>query len=350
VLDERVFRPVHCASSPVHFSPSLSKIQTCDRPTFHDIIGRLVSSQGSVDHTYYLSFESPYSFDMQPVAYVRVPGYTPWDTAQMPLVGTQKNDAGYEVMLFAQKTARSVGGRASATASRTKVAKAAAAKLWFDRSKGSKKNVTGRKKQLGKAARNKKNVKALGAALYARNKGKRARERSIPPTKFLSLTHLKPIAPNALIKPQKFHDAWRKKRKHPILTWPLDPVQFWVSSPFGPRKKPNGSWALHAGVDLAATRGTPVRAAREGRVIKATYSSGYGNYILIEHNKKYQTRYAHLDKILVREGQSVCTGDCIGKVGSTGFVRKSRWGSSGSHLHFEVYVYGKPKDPFYFLA
>lgn len=173
----------------------------------------------------------------------------------------------------------------------------------------------------------------------------RAAQGQVPP-----IVHLKPIAPGATIKPQSAHDAWKKKRQHPIFSWPVDPKDFWVSSPFGPRRKPNGTWALHAGVDLAACRGTPVRASREGRVIKATYSSGYGNYILIEHSKKYQTRYAHLDKILVRVGQSVCAGDYIGRVGSTGFVRRSRWGSSGSHLHFEVYVYGKAKNPFCFLA
>ena len=71
---------------------------------------------------------------------------------------------------------------------------------------------------------------------------------------------------------------------------------------------------------------------------------------MIAHNRKFKTRYAHLDKILVRVGENVCSGDCIGRVGATGFVRKSRRGGSASHLHFEVYMKGKPVNPFFFLA
>ena len=75
--------------------------------------------------------------------------------------------------------------------------------------------------------------------------------------------------------------------------------------------------------------------------------SGYGNMIVIEHNSKYRTRYAHLDKILVRIGTKVAQNDRIGKVGDTGFIRKK--GRDGSHLHFEVLAFGKQMNPLYVL-
>jgi murein DD-endopeptidase MepM/ murein hydrolase activator NlpD len=143
---------------------------------------------------------------------------------------------------------------------------------------------------------------------------------------------------------------WRKLQREPIFKYPLERSHFWLSSPYGPRKNPQGSWEFHAGIDMAASRGTPVKAAGAGVVIQATFAPGYGNTILIEHDTKFRTRYAHLDKIFVHVGQHVKQGDYIGKVGATGSVRKSRRGGNGSHLHFEVYVFGKHANPFYFLA
>ncbi len=160
----------------------------------------------------------------------------------------------------------------------------------------------------------------------------------------------KPLVPGAPIKPVAADATWRKLRQEPLFSWPIDPSLFWVSSQYGPRKKPSGRSGFHKGVDLAAMKGTPVRAAGEGTVVEAGYSLGYGNYITIGHEGAFKTRYAHLDKILVQVGQSVTVGDHIGRVGATGFVRKSKWGGSGSHLHFEVYMNGKAVNPFYFLA
>ncbi len=144
---------------------------------------------------------------------------------------------------------------------------------------------------------------------------------------------------------------WHKLQREPLFRWPLERSTFWLSSPFGPRKKPNGTWGFHRGIDLAAPRGTPVKAAGDGIVVQATYDpEGYGNTIVIEHDHKFRTRYAHLDKIYVHRGQKIKQGEYIGRVGATGFVRKSRRGSSGTHLHFEVYVFGKHENPFHFLA
>ncbi|MBA3751282.1 M23 family metallopeptidase [Candidatus Dependentiae bacterium] len=151
-------------------------------------------------------------------------------------------------------------------------------------------------------------------------------------------------------RPLKASIEWEKVQKQALFIWPIKLSEFWVSSFFGPRKKPNGIWGFHSGLDLAATRGTLVHAAGEGIVTEATHMPGYGNYILIVHNEEYKTRYAHLDRILVKRGQKVLSGDVIGKVGATGTVRKTRKSGSGSHLHFEIYQEAKRINPLFYLA
>ncbi|MBY0109942.1 MAG: M23 family metallopeptidase [Candidatus Babeliaceae bacterium] len=130
------------------------------------------------------------------------------------------------------------------------------------------------------------------------------------------------------------------------FAWPIEKKLFWLSYGFGPRKHPSGKWEYHRGIDLAAPTGTPVSTAAAGVVIQACYSGGYGNCVVIAHNKKFATRYAHLSKILVTPGEELAQGDILGKVGATGNVR----GKNGSHLHFEIMVYGKRVNPFYFLS
>ena len=133
-----------------------------------------------------------------------------------------------------------------------------------------------------------------------------------------------------------------------IFSWPIEPKSFWLSSLFGPRKKPNGSWGFHYGLDMAAIRGTLVKAVAPGRVIeKRNDKNGYGKTILIVHNKQYRTRYAHLDTILVNIGQTVERSQLIGRVGNTGAIRKM--GFDGSHLHFEVSSFGKRLNPLHFI-
>lgn len=129
-----------------------------------------------------------------------------------------------------------------------------------------------------------------------------------------------------------------------IFSWPVDPKNFWLSSPFGPRTI-RGKEGFHGGIDMAAPTGTPVYAAAEGKVVESRFSPGYGNYILIAHPNGYKTRYAHLSKSLTKTGQRVEAGKLIGRVGATGHVVKRRASSSGSHLHFEVYKHGSWVDP-----
>ncbi|WP_267739989.1 M23 family metallopeptidase [Myroides injenensis] len=105
------------------------------------------------------------------------------------------------------------------------------------------------------------------------------------------------------------------------------------SDPFTKIKK------FHAGMDFSADIGTPVYASGDGKVIRANNElSGYGNLIEIDHGYGYETRYAHLSKYNVKQGQSVKRGDIIGFVGSTGR-------SSGPHLHYEVHYLGNVVNP-----
>jgi len=85
-----------------------------------------------------------------------------------------------------------------------------------------------------------------------------------------------------------------KKRKQSTRTircvWPINQQNFWLSSLFGPRKKIDGSWGFHYGIDMAAMKGTPVKAAHTGNVMEAGYVTGYGNTIVIQYNKSFKTR------------------------------------------------------------
>lgn len=96
--------------------------------------------------------------------------------------------------------------------------------------------------------------------------------------------------------------------------------------------------ARHKGVDLASPTGTPIYATADGVVSRANRFSSYGLFISIEHGGDYQTRYAHMSRLAVSEGERVRRGDIIGYVGSTGR-------STGPHLHYEVRVAGVAVDP-----
>ena len=95
----------------------------------------------------------------------------------------------------------------------------------------------------------------------------------------------------------------------------------------------------HHGIDYAAPKGTPVRAVGDGKVIKANYSGGAGNFVKIRHNNTYTTGYMHLSKYGedIKVGQRVKQGDIIGYVGSTGI-------STGPHLDYRVWKNGKAVD------
>ncbi|BDC34841.1 hypothetical protein Noda2021_07990 [Candidatus Dependentiae bacterium Noda2021] len=154
----------------------------------------------------------------------------------------------------------------------------------------------------------------------------------------------RPITSSSRIK--KIYATRPANLQHDInLLWPIERSQFWLSSFFGPRKKPRG---FHTGIDMAASQGTPVKAAEAGVVIRSGSYPGYGNLIEVVHNNKYRTRYAHLHKINTQVGAKVQKGMVIGEVGSTGHVHKK--GKDASHLHFEVHMFGRQVDPLFFLV
>lgn len=96
----------------------------------------------------------------------------------------------------------------------------------------------------------------------------------------------------------------------------------------------------HKGVDYAAPRGTPIKAAGDGRVVLAGRKGGYGNTVIIKHGQRYQTLYAHMNGFAkgIRSGTNVKQGQIIGYIGTTGL-------STGPHLHYEFQVNGVHVDP-----
>jgi len=116
-----------------------------------------------------------------------------------------------------------------------------------------------------------------------------------------------------------------------------------VTSRYGNRIDPFlGRLALHAGIDFQASTGQDVKATGAGKVTIAGPSAGYGNLVEIDHGQGITTRYGHMSKILVKEGDLVSAGDVIGRAGSTGR-------STGPHVHYEVRRDGNPVDPSHFL-
>jgi hypothetical protein len=112
---------------------------------------------------------------------------------------------------------------------------------------------------------------------------------------------------------------------------------------FGMRMHPIlNTWKHHNGLDLTADYGTPVYATGDGIVLEAKPMGGYGNVIFVSHGFGFETRYAHLSKFKVIQGQRVKRGDLIGYVGSTGL-------STNPHLHYEVLYHDKWINPIYFM-
>ena len=122
------------------------------------------------------------------------------------------------------------------------------------------------------------------------------------------------------------------------------PLAGWLSSGFGRRIDPfDGSPDFHSGVDIAADRGTPVRATADGTVESAGLTGDYGNAIVVDHGYGIGTRFGHLLRVAVSTGQAVRRGEIIGYVGSTGRA-------TSPHLHYEILVNGNPINPFRILA
>lgn len=125
----------------------------------------------------------------------------------------------------------------------------------------------------------------------------------------------------------------------------LWPVEGNLTGSYGTRTDPlsgEGS-EFHAGADISAPIGTPVRAPADGIVTFAATEGGYGRMIQIDHGGGISTRYGHLSKFFVFAGQEVRRGEKIGAVGNTGRV-------TAPHLHYEVRSNGTPMNPYRYLV
>jgi murein DD-endopeptidase MepM/ murein hydrolase activator NlpD len=119
------------------------------------------------------------------------------------------------------------------------------------------------------------------------------------------------------------------------FVWPVNGP---ITGSFGE----NRGTHYHAGLDIAAAEGTPIRAAGSGKVVLLGWTGGYGNYTCIQHSGSTSTCYAHQSRYGTSMGASVAKGQVMGYVGNTGH-------SFGAHLHFEVRVNGTPQNPLSYL-
>ncbi len=137
-------------------------------------------------------------------------------------------------------------------------------------------------------------------------------------------------------KVEKFFDSQRSLLASTPTIWP---VRGWITSSFGQRISPfTGRLQMHEGLDICARPGTPVKCSADGVVIYSGWKTDFGKLVTVDHGYGYRTRYGHLMKIYVKNGQRVKRGDTIGALGNTGR-------STGPHLHYEVKVRGLPVNP-----
>ena len=123
----------------------------------------------------------------------------------------------------------------------------------------------------------------------------------------------------------------------PAFVYPL--MGTMVSSKYGIRRHPvTKSKRHHAGIDLAAPAGSPIRTIRAGRVIFADTLGAYGKLVVVDHGDGFISRYGHCESIKTTIGSWVKAGAIIATVGQTGRT-------TGPHLHFEVMLNGEPFDP-----
>ena len=120
------------------------------------------------------------------------------------------------------------------------------------------------------------------------------------------------------------------------------PIRGKITSYYGKRH----GRGFHTGIDIAASKGTPIKAVADGLVIASGKGldgfSKYGRIVILDHGNGVRTIYAHNKKNNVRSGSCIRTGDVIGEVGTSG-------NATGPHLHFEIRKYGDPLNPMLYL-
>ena len=120
----------------------------------------------------------------------------------------------------------------------------------------------------------------------------------------------------------------------------VTPISGRISSRYGVSSSIRSS--RHTGLDIAATRGTPIKVVADGTVTFAKYNGSYGNLVKVDHGNGVETWYAHTNRMYVKVGDKVKAGDVIAAVGSTG-------NSTGPHLHLEIRINGKHVNPQLYL-
>jgi murein DD-endopeptidase MepM/ murein hydrolase activator NlpD len=147
---------------------------------------------------------------------------------------------------------------------------------------------------------------------------------------------------DAIETEQSFNELLKYLREQKSIlaaTPSIWPVKGWVTSEFGSRDNPFGSsFEFHKGIDIATRMGKEIMAPADGLVIEVAYQSDDGNIVRIDHGYGIVTSYSHMMKSVVKLGTRVKRGDLIGYVGDTGR-------STGTHLHYAVYVNNVPVNP-----
>jgi Peptidase family M23 len=127
--------------------------------------------------------------------------------------------------------------------------------------------------------------------------------------------------------------------------WPVSGNRGFLTLLYGRGRDPfTDGWHFHTGVDIAYALGTPVLASADGVVVKTSYNpGGFGNVVLVRHGYGFYTRYAHMQRYIVSEGQQVKQGQQLGLMGATGRA-------TGSHVHLEVLLGTEVEDPMRYLS
>ncbi len=137
---------------------------------------------------------------------------------------------------------------------------------------------------------------------------------------------------------------WEERKARISITPSILPTKGIPTAGFGSRKNPFGAgYEFHTGIDISCPIGRPVYSTADGIIIEATYAGGLGKCVTIFHGLGISTKYGHLSKIIVKEGQKVKRGTLIGYTGSTGR-------STGPHLHYEVLLNGNPVNPLEYIV
>jgi hypothetical protein len=140
-------------------------------------------------------------------------------------------------------------------------------------------------------------------------------------------------------------EGWVKNERRLFRATPTGwPITGPVTSHFGLRTDLfTGMMEFHTGIDIGADWGKPIRATADGVVIKSGWEEGYGKLVIINHGFGYSSLYGHMSEILVKEGDTICRNQIIGRIGATGRA-------TGPHCHYEVWRFGKTVNPYSYMV